>query len=99
MGFLRSWLMVVMPGTAAPKRVARTAGKRDTGAMLHQVGLKFVEASTQDSFLKTFRCRIFWVEKKSRWFNFFFGGMIPLYTFIKLDKQSQLLGPSTQILG
>ena len=37
--------------------------------------------------------------KKIEMVQFFLGGMIPLYTFIKLDKQSQLLGPSTQILG
>ena len=81
MGFLRCWLMVVMPGTAAPKRVARTTGKRDTGAMLHQVGLKFVEASTQDSFLKTFRCPF--GLKKIRDGSFFFGGDD---TFIYLYK-------------
>ena len=73
--------MIVMSGTAAPKRVAPTAGKRDTGAMLHQVGLKLVEVSTQDSFLKAFRCRSFSVEH-FRDGSFFLGA-----TFYKMDKQ------------
>ena len=80
--------MIVMSGTAAPKRVAPTAGKRDTGAMLHQVGLKLVEVSTQDSFLKAFRCRSFSVEH-FRDGSFFFLGA----TFYKMDKQPQLLRP------
>lgn len=54
--------------------------------------LKLVEVSTQDSFLKTFRCRIFWVEKKIEMVQFFFGGSD---TFRKMDKQITTFGTSS----
>lgn len=88
MGFLRSWLMVVMPGTAAPKRVARTAGKRDTGAMV-----EISRGFHSRQFPKNISVSHLLGWKKNRdGSNIFFGGSD---TFRKMDKQITTFGTSS----